>query len=371
MTIESLIEEDGGTMMENVVKEESGKKSKVVLGALIIFLLVGIAGGGYWWFLSTKYVSTDDARISGNIVSVSAKIPGRIIEVLVKEGEQVQAGQMVARIDAREVVAGQAQAKAALAAARAKYEELVAGSRPQEIGQARAGVDQARAGVEQARANLDNAAKNYERMQALYGQGAISSSQIDNAHTAYAVAKEALQASQEGVNAAGEKLDLTIVGTREEAIRGAQAQVKQAEAALEAAMVLGDHTSIVSPVAGTVALKSVNSGEVVAAGQPLFSIIDLKDVWLSSRIEETKLSKIKVGQKVEYTIDGYPGRNFEGTVYDIGSAANSVFALIPTENASGNYTKVTQRVGIKITLPIDGDLVFRPGVSAVIKIHLE
>lgn len=351
--------------------EKNNKRQKLIMVLLFFFLAIGAAGGGYWWYLSTKYVSTDDARISGTIVSVSAKIPGRIIEVLVKEGEQVKSGQVVARIDAREVVAQKAQALATVLATKAKYEELVAGSRPQEIGQARAGVDQARAGVEQARANLDNATKNYNRMQELYSEGAISSSQMDNAQNAYTVAKEALRASQEGANAASEKLDLSIAGSREEAIRAEAALVKQAEANLEAVSVLGDYTSIISPVAGTVALKSVNPGEVVAAGQPLFSIVDPSDVWVSARIEETKLAKIKVGEKVEYTIDGYPQQTFEGEVYDVGMAANSVFALIPTENASGNFTKVTQRVPVKITLPKDGSLVFRPGMSAIVKIHLE
>ena len=351
-------------------KGTSGSKSKLILGLLITFLAVGILGGGWWWYMTTKYVTTDDARISGTIVSISGKIPGRITEVLVKEGEQVKAGQVVARIDSREVLAQKAQAIAAVAVAKAKYEELVAGSRPQEIGQARFGVNQARATVDQAQANLENATKNYERMQALYHQGAISSSQIDSARTAYNVAKEALRGSQEGKNVAGEKLDLSISGTREESIRGAEAQLKQAQAALEAVTVLGDYTTIISPVAGTVALKSINPGEVIAAGQPLFSIVDLQDVWLNTRIEETKLGKIKIGQKVEYTIDGYPGRHFEGEVYEIGSAANSVFALIPTENASGNFTKVTQRVGVKISLPKDETILFRPGMSAVIKIHV-
>lgn len=133
--------------MGNNTTEAKGNKSKLIIGLVIIFLLIGIGGGGYWWYLSTKYVSTDDARINGTIVSVSAKSPGRIIEVLVKEREQVTPGQVVARIDAREVVAQQSQAKAALAVAKAKYEELVAGFRPQEIGQARAGVGQAWAGM--------------------------------------------------------------------------------------------------------------------------------------------------------------------------------------------------------------------------------
>jgi len=357
--------------MEANVKAEKSNKSKLIIGLAIVFLLIGIGGGGYWWYLTTKYVSTDDARISGTIVSVSAKMPGRITEVLVKEGDQVTPGQVVARIDAREVAAQQAQAKAAVAVAKAKYEELVAGARPQEIGAARASVGQASAGVEQARANFDNAAKNYQRIQALYNEGAASTSQMDNAQTAYDVAKEAVRASQEAVTMAGEKLDLNLVGNREEQIRGADAQVQQAEAALEAVTVLSGYTDIVSPVGGTVALKSVNPGEVIAAGQPLFSVTDMNDVWLSTRIEETKLGKIKVGEKAEYTIDGYPDRTFEGAVSEISTATNSVFALIPTENASGNFTKVTQRVGVKITLPKDDDVVFRPGMSAVVKIYVE
>ena len=352
-------------------EKDNNKKQKFIMGLLFFFLVVGILGGGYWYYLSTKYVSTDDARISGTIVSVSAKIPGRITEVLVKEGEQVKSGQVVAKIDAREVAAQKVQAQGALAAAKARYEELVAGSRPQEIGQARAGVDQAKAGVDQARANLDNVAKNYERMQELYHQGAISSSQMDKAQADYTVAREAVRASQEAVNAASEKFGLSVAGNREETISAAAALVKQAEAALEAIMVANEYTSIISPVTGTIALKSVNPGEVVSAGQPLFSIADLSDVWVNARIEETKLAKIKVGEKVEYTIDGYPSRNFEGEVYEIGTAANSVFALIPTENASGNFTKVTQRVPVKISLPKDGDLIFRPGMSAIVKIHVE
>lgn len=353
------------------IEEEGKKNPKIIMLLLFFFLFVGILGGGYWYYLSTKYVSTDDARIGGTIVSVGAKIPGRITEVFVKEGEQVKSGQVVAKIDAREVAAQKAQAQASLAAAKAKYEELAAGSRPQEIGQARAGMDQARAGVDQARANLNNLAKNYERMQELYKQGAISSSQLDKAEADYTVAREAVRGYQEGVNAAGEKLDLSLAGSREESIRAAAASVEQAQAALDAVVVIGDYTSIISPVNGTIALKSVNPGEVVAAGQPLFSIADLSDVWVTARIEETKLDKIRVGERVEYTIDGYPSRDFEGEVYDIGSAANSVFALIPTENASGNFTKVTQRVPVKITLPKDGDLVFRPGMSAIVKIHVK
>lgn len=355
--------------MEQQVAEK--KQPNRILILLIIFLLAGLGGGGWWWYQTTKFVSTDDSRISGTIVSVSAKIPGKITEVLVKEGDVVKAGQVVARIDSRDVAAQKAQAEAALAAAQARYEEVTAGSRPQEIGQARAGADQAAANIAQAQATLDNARKQYQRMQQLFNEGAISTAQRDQAEAAYLVANEAVRAAREGKTAAEEKFDLSKEGSRAETIRAALAQVKQAEAALQAISVTEEYTMIVAPVTGTVALKSVNPGEVVAAGQPLFSVANLDDVWLNARIEETKVGKVQVGQTVEYTIDAYPQQTFTGKVYEIGSATNSVFALIPTENASGNFTKVTQRIPIKITLPQDGNYVFRPGMSAIIKIHLQ
>jgi multidrug resistance efflux pump len=334
----------------------NGKKPKVVMLLLAIFLAAGVIAGGGWWYYSTKYVSTDDARIGGTIVTASAKIPGRIVEVLVKEGDSVTYGQLVARIETREIVAQKVQAEAALATAKARYEEITAGARPQEI-------DQARSALDQAKASLDHAAKNYERMEKLYHDGAISSSQRDSADTTFVIARETYKS-------AGEKLDLVLAGSRDETVRAAAAQVRQAEATLEAAQATYDNATITAPVSGLVALKSVNPGEVVAAGQALFTIADLQDVWVSARIEETKIGKLKPGQQVEYTVDGYPGRTFTGTVYEIGAAANSVFALIPTENSSGNFTKVTQRIPIKISLPKDSDVVFRPGMSVIIKVHI-
>ena len=354
------------------MSETKTKKTKTIIGVAVAFVFIGIAGGGWWWYHSAQLVSTDDARITGTIVSVSPKIPGRISQVLVKEGEQVKAGQIIAKIDARDATVQRKQAEAALSVAKANYDQAIAGSRPQEIQQASAGVGQAQAGVEQARASLNNAGKNYDRMVQLYADGAVSAALRDSAEAAYLVAKEGMNATEQATNGASQKLDLTVAGSREEAIRAASGLVKQAEATLEAIDLANEYTNIASPVEGIVALKSVNPGEVVAAGQTLFSIVDNKDVWVSARIEETKIGKIRIGQKVDYTIDGYPGHLFSGAVYDVGMATGSTFALIPTENASGNFTKVTQRVPIKISLPenVDG-AVFRPGMQATVDIHLQ
>ena len=335
----------------------AGKRRKAKMAVLGLFLFAGIAGGGWWLYQTTKYVSTDDARIAGNIYNVSAKIPGRVAEVLVSEGDTVEAGQVLARLETKEIMAQKAQAEAALAAARARWDEVTAGYRPEEIRQAQAKLDQ-------ARANLVNLTRNYERAEKLFKDGAISATQRDAAETAYLVGRDAVTAAEQQYN-------LVVTGNREEVIRAAAAQVKQAEANLQAANIAYENSIITSPVSGTIALKSVNPGEVVAAGQPLFSVTDLKDVWVNVRVEETKIGRIKIGQRVDYTIDGYPGETFTGKVYEIGSAANSVFALIPNENASNNYTKVTQRIPIKVSLPQGTPFVFRPGMSAVVKIYTQ
>ncbi|BBB92487.1 MAG TPA: HlyD family secretion protein [Methylomusa anaerophila] len=339
------------------MNEPGGKKQKIVIGLLAAFLLLGGAGGGYYWYYTSRYVSTDDARISGTIVTISSKVSGKVSRILAAEGDNVKAGQVLARIDSQDILAQKVQAEASLAAAKANYEQLVNGSRPQEIQQARAAADQ-------AKANLENASLNYGRMEQLFHDGAISASQRDNAVTTYQVAQEAYIGAVQA-------LELAVAGPREEAVRAAAAQVKQAEAAVTALNLHYNDTTIISPVDGIVAQKSANAGEVVVMGQPLFSVIDRNDIWINARIEETYIGKLQLGQLVEYTIDGYPGSLFYGKIYDLGNAATSVFALIPIENASNNFTKVTQRIPIKISLPETSDVIFRPGMSVVIKVHLD
>lgn len=355
-----------------MIENNSEKRKPIIIGVALLFLIGGIAGGGWWLYQASKYVSTDDSRIDGTIVSVSAKIPGKITEVLVKEGDQIHSGQIIARIDARDTLVQRAQAEASLATIKAKYDAVIAGARPQEIGQNRAILEQSKSEIEQAQANMENAEKNYKRMNQLFLEGAISAAQKDDARTAYVVAQKTWHAMQEASQGANQKLDLVVAGSREEEIRAAAAQVKQAEAILEGTVLTNEYTTIVAPIGGIVALKNVNPGEVVAAGQSLFSIINDKDVWLNARIEETKIGKIKLGQTVDYTIDGYPGHAFTGTVFEIGGATNSTFALIPTENASGNFTKVTQRISVRITLPENAEeIIFRPGMQALVDIHVK
>ena len=179
--------------------------------------------------------------------------------------------------------------------------------------------------------------------------------------------------------AAQEELALKKEGSRPEVIRAAEAQVMQAQAELDEINVLCQDSVIPSPVNGVVAQKLVSAGELVAAGQKLFTLVNTDDIWLNARIEETRIGQIRVGQDVTFTIDGYPGRTFSGRIYEINPAACSVFSLISTENVAGYFTKIMQRVPVKISLPrLDSpetdpgepEVVFRIGMQGTIEIQL-
>jgi multidrug resistance efflux pump len=336
--------------VEKETSKLSNRQMAMICGILAAIL---VAGGVWWWIRASQMVATDDARVKGTIVAVSAKVNGRIGKVLVKEGDNVKAGQTIVVLERQEFEAQVDQAKANLAMAQAKLAATIAGNRPQEIAQVNAATLQ-------ARANLENTRKNSERDEALYRQGAISVQQRDASKTAYEVA-------QAQYIAANEQYSLSVEGSRKEDIMLAQAQVQQAQAALKNAEILLTDTEVKAPVDGVIALKSVEDGEIVAFGQQLFSISNLADVWIGANIEETYIGRIKVGQPVEFTIDAYPDKKFTGQVMEVGPASGSQFALLPTENTSANFTKVTQRLPIKIKAE-ESEYVLKPGMSAVIRI---
>ena len=330
-------------------------KNKIMLVIVIVVAMI-VAAGFWWWIRASKIVSTDDARVKGMIASISTKAPGRIAEILVNEGDNVQAGQVIAKIESTEFEVGVAQAQANLNAVQAKLAGIKAGSRPQQVAQAGATSNQ-------AEATLKNAQSNFERSELLYEQGAISAQQRDTAETALSVA----HAQYDGTV---QSYSLTAEGPRIEDVQVAEAQMEQAAAALKNAQLQLDNTQIKASVAGVIAVKSIEPGEIVAVGQPLFNITNLSDVWIAANIEETYIGKVQVGESVEVGIDAYPGRKFKGQVIEVGSASGSQFALLPTENTTGNFTKVTQRLPIKIKAVDVDEYVLKPGMSAIVAISI-
>jgi multidrug resistance efflux pump len=337
-----------------VGKAEQMKKTKIMILAISAAVLVAFAAG-MWWYYSASRVATDDARIKGTIVPISSKIEGKIVELAVENGTVVKKGMILARLDGGELEAQLLQAKANLAAAEAKLSEARGGNRPQEIAEAKAGDTE-------AGATLEHAEKEYARMQVLYEQQAVSEQQLDSAKTALAVARAAKESRQQ-------KYDLTAAGTRPEDISYDEAQVQAAAAQVKNLEAQLENTWIRASADGIVDSKAAEIGQTAIPGLTLFHVVNLDDVWLSANVEETYLGRIHVGSAVDFKVDAYPGVEFHGTVTEIGAAAGSQFSLLPAENTSGNFTKVTQRFEVKVKVETEADFVLKPGMSAVVTIH--
>jgi membrane fusion protein (multidrug efflux system) len=340
-------------MQEEMTSKPGKYKIAIIAGVLTALIL---AGAGGWWYYSSSRVSTDDARVKGTIVPVSSKLQARIVEVLVENGTPVEPGTVLARLDSSEIEAQLEQAKANLAAAKAKLAAAQAGNRPQQVAQAGAGATE-------AEASLADAQKTYERMLTLYQQGAISEQQRDSAATALYVAKAKYEAAHQSYS-------LTSEGTRPEDIQYALAEVAQAEAAVKNLNAQLANTVIKAAESGIIDAKSAEVGQMAVPGMTMFNIVDLNNVWVSANVEETYIGKIKNGDRVDVDVDAYPGVKFVGQVVELGSAAGSQFSLLPAENTSGNFTKVTQRFEVKVKVDPQENRVLKPGMSTIITIHV-
>lgn len=335
------------------------KVRKPVFYGLLVVIAAGAAFGARLVWLNRCVLRTDDVRIEGTMVHTASRLSDRVIEVLVKEGERIVKGQPLVRLEERNIAARRAEAEASLMLARARYEEAVAGFRPQEILMSEARLNQANAVAERA-------SRDYRRVQSLArNDGGITQADLDASRSAH-------EAAQAAVASAREELNLRREGTRKEVIQAAEAQMRKAQAELEAINVLYEDTLLRSPVNGTVALKLVSPGELVSAGQHLLTLVNTDDLWLNARIEETRIGQLREGQVVEFTLDGYPGRSFSGAIYEISPAVSSAFSLISTENVAGYFTKVMQRVPIKISLPAQTvpEITFRIGMQGAISAEL-
>src|SRR5258708_14879177 len=364
--------------------------------------------------------STDDAQVDGHITPVASKIYGRVAEVLVDDNEPVKAGQVLAKIDPRDYQASLGQAKAALALAESDAasagvdvprtrENVVSGNSSAsaqlsgaeaDLERAQVTYDQARtadlawaqANIEKSKANAQLAQADLERYRPLMQKGEISKQQFDAAQANADATASALKADQEklaqaqrGVEIAKAQLDSAKArvdqaragvisakaDTKQVVMRQADAQgkiakVQQARAALEAAQLNLEYTTVVAPVDGVVTHKQVEEGQIVQQGQGLMVIVPLQDVWVTANFKETQLRAMKPGQKVEVKVDTY-GKTFSGHVDSIAGATGAVLSLLPPENATGNYVKVVQRVPVKIVLdPIPPDkAILRPGMNVV------
>jgi membrane fusion protein (multidrug efflux system) len=327
-----------------------------VVGTIaVIVLLLGGAFGIRKWQFFIAHEETDDAQVEGDVSPVLPRVSGYVTQVLIADNDHVNVGQPVIQIDARELEVRVNGARAALDNAVA--EETTAAAN---LKSAQAQVVTADANVATARIRQKKAADDLIRDAGLSKTGAITTSQLEDTQAAADTAAAQLAAVQS--EAATARAQVDVAAARLHAARTLKAE-KQSD--LDYAELQLSYHTVTAPIAGIVSRKSVEPGQFVQAGQTLFSLASDRQVWVVANFKETQLTHMKVGQPVEFEADSYPGVVFHGQVQSIGGATGARFALLPPDNSTGNFVKVTQRVPVKITLAAepDADHALRPGMS--------
>ncbi|HMI44978.1 MAG TPA: HlyD family secretion protein [Gemmatimonadaceae bacterium] len=346
--------------------DKPSTRKKIILPIVGVLALILLFWAFQKWSYGRTHQSTDNAQVDGHIVPVLAKVGGYVNTVTVSENDSVKAGQLLVQLDDDDYRVRLQQAQADLAAAEATGGgggfSGQAQSQVQSAAGQRAALD---AQIGAARANANKADLDLARARELADKQIISKQQLDAAQATSAVAHANLLAAERQAAAAG-----GTVNTAEAGVRVANARTMAARANAANAQLQLDYTHITAPASGEVSRKQVEVGQLVAPGQPLMSIVADTGVWVTANFKETQLAKIRPGQPVEFEIDAYGGCVGEGKVASVSGATGAKFALLPPDNATGNFTKVVQRVPVRIavTKPCAGNHPLRPGLSAVVHV---
>lgn len=399
------------------------------------FLFAGLAVGamvaavvGYnWWQYSTAHEDTDNATLIGHILPVSARINGTVQSVLVRDNQVVKAGELLVKLDDQDYQiklqsaqsalqlaqrqANTALSNIALAKGRAGAQTIqakggVAGatasisSAQGAVTEARTGIPVAKAQLAQAQANFRKAELDYNRYQALETDGAIARQQLDSAKAAYDVARFSRDAAQSGVRQAEARLTqaqdkvataqaqldqsqgtlqdagATALQTnvRQNEYAAARAAIEQAKVALKDAQLQLSYTNLKAPSNGRIGRKSVEVGQRVQPGQPLLAIVE-NQVWVVANFKETQLERMRPGQETEVKLDSLPSHIFKGKVDSVAPASGAQFSLLPPDNATGNFTKIVQRIPVKVVLEPQSskgyESLLTPGMSATVSVAVK
>ncbi len=350
------------------------RKRWIFIGLGIVVLIVAIVFGVPWLRYMLAHEGTDDAHVDADVVEVTSKIPERIDSILVTTNQHVTRGQLLVVLDDRDELARLQQAIA-------QYDQALAEQRTT-VQQGHGGVAQARGQAAQAAAQVDialsqlpGAQQNYDKAQAdlsrtasLVATGDIPGEQLDAARAEAAAASSQLQAAQNTVTAARAQEDAAAGGVTAAQGRLAQAayasQAQVAKAQLDLALRNLRYTHISSPIDAFVGEKSVEIGQTIAAGEVLMTLVPSKNIFITANYKETQMGNMHVGQPVDIHVDAYHGVVFHGHVVSINPASENTYALVPSQNATGNFVKVTQRIPVRISIDDPrSDMPLRPGMS--------
>lgn len=336
-------------------------RKKIVLGAGVLLLLAGGGIYGYEWWTSGRFmVSTDDAYIHGDIMAMAPKVTGYIDKVLVHANSAVKAGEAIFQLDPGDYQIALAEKQAALATQNQTLLRLeaqtLAGS---------AALAQAQAAQQSSAAGLANAQANMARISKLHDTKFVSQSELERAQTGLTQAQAANANALAQIRAA--EANITVLKAQ---YSEAQSQIKSLELARDKAQRDLSFTTLRAPFDGVIGNLSGKQGDLVSAGQRIAAVVPVNALYIDANFKETQLKNLQGGETVHFTVDALGGERFEGKLASLAPASGAVFSLLPPENATGNFTKVVQRVPVRITIPQDvlasGKL--RAGLSVVVDV---
>jgi len=330
-------------------------KQLALLGAAIALGAAAIASGAHWWRVGRFIETTDDAYVGGNVTEIAPHVSGFISAIAVSDNQYVRAGQLLIRIEPADFQAARQRAAALVGQARAAVADLQA-----RIALQRSLIEQAQANLAASRDQARFDAEDATRDLALARAGAGSVRQAQHATTAYQAAQSATLAARARVSAAQQQL--VVLGA---ALRQAEASLVQANAQLRTASLDLGYTEIRSPIAGYIGDRSAQVGAYVTAGAQLLSVVPARGLWVDANFKEDQIGHMRTGQPAEVVADVAPGHVFHGHVISLAPATGAVFSVIPPQNATGNFTKIVQRVPVRIALEGAGETLglLRPGLS--------
>ncbi len=331
--------------------------SRILLAGVAAGVVAGAGAYGAYWMKTGRYLqSTDDAYVQADYTTIAPKVSGYIAEVHVEDNVPVKAGQVLARIDDRDFKTALAQAQADVASAKADVQNIAA-----QLDEQQSVIAQAEAAITSDQAGVKFAQQDYDRYHSLTAQKVTSVQDEQRAQAVLQQQNANLQRDRAALTAARQRVDVLTTAQTKSAT-----QVDRLHAVEQQAELNLSYTTITAPIDGTVGARSLRVGQYVQAGTQLMAVVPLQAVYVVGNFKETQLAHVQAGQTVEITVDGLPGVTVKGKVDSLSPASGLEFALLPPDNATGNFTKIVQRIPVKIALEVDADLVgrLRPGMSA-------
>ena len=322
---------------------KSGKRKLVLMGVVALLALAAASYAVHYVLVGRFYVSTDDAYVRANNTTLGARVSGHVAAILPGDNVVVRTGDVIFRIDDGDYRIAVDAARSKIATQQATIDRI-----GRQVAAMESAAEQSKAQLASSEASLKRAGLDFERQQALSTRGFASRATFEVSEAGRDQGVAAVKSAQAAYDAARDNVEVTKAQQNE-----ARAQLTELQSSLDKAQRDLDFTAVRAPVDGTFANRMVNTGDFIQAGQRLANVVPLNDVFIDANFKETQLKRIRPGQPVRISVDAYGHRKFAGFVDSISPAAGSVFTLLPPDNATGNFTKIVQRLPVRVRVPKD------------------